>query len=261
MEANQNWIERNEDIINRLCGSNKCDVNDFLQWQNIRETMFHGCDKIELDTLKNHNWKFWKDALKEDKFGNPLPYPHYKQSSGNLIHHAYNYFQLRPNASVQDINSIYEFGGGYGSFCRLMYRLGFKGSYIIQDLPALLELQELFLSKIELGVHINRRELVQGDKQVSLIDELKAPLNVDLLVATWSLSEAPVSLRDKVLENVNATNILIAYQEAWGGIDNEEYFTNLTVSKPEYAWITHKIQHLPNSWYMIGTKHKRREDD
>ena len=56
---------------------------------------------------------------------------------------------------ARDLSSsgvIVEFGGGYGSMCRLLHKLGFSGQYFIYDLPEFVALQRYFLKSIGMPV-------------------------------------------------------------------------------------------------------------
>src|SRR5207244_11597755 len=53
---------------------------------------------------------------------------------------------------VDDLACVLEFGGGYGSMCRLFHNLGFRGRYLIFDLPAFSALQRFFLRSIGMCV-------------------------------------------------------------------------------------------------------------
>jgi hypothetical protein len=46
---------------------------------------------------------------------------------------------------MYDTDCIIEFGGGFGSMCRLVHALGFRGQHIIFDLPPVWALQRYYL--------------------------------------------------------------------------------------------------------------------
>ena len=117
------------------------DPREFLRWPVIMQTMFVTFPPFvlnELRFLRAQNWRGrWKEAIRESDVGRPHRYPLYPASSGNLIHYAYHLasFEQRMRASISDMGCVVEFGGGYGGMCRLIHRLGFKGRYVIFDLP------------------------------------------------------------------------------------------------------------------------------
>ena len=104
------------------------DPRNFLNWKVIQNTMFYKPDIKELKYIKKHkNFDILKKAITESKIGNLKPFYALKCSSGNLIHHAYSLLQCFDNIEdINDYSRIIEFGGGYGSMCRLCYNLGFN---------------------------------------------------------------------------------------------------------------------------------------
>jgi len=250
---NSTWVELNKNIESLL---EHQDVTKFLQWKPIGRTMVHSnCHKNKLNWLQNNSWNIWEKAIQEDAFGGPIPYLQYPKSSGNLILHAYNFSQLRPTGNVKDIKSIFEFGGGYGSLCRLIHRLGFKGTYTIYDLPTCLKLQDLFLSNINLSdVKINKDKICEGEGQINLIEKLPEPMSVDLFIATWSLSETPILMRETILKAIDFKECLISFYNDWGGINNDVYFKQLIKDMPQYNWTLTPAADLPSNYYLIGRK-------
>ena len=237
------WTEKCVQIENRIKSDS---IENFLNWQEIQETMFHEANPIELNHLISSNVRDWISTVKEDVFGNPRPYPLYSASSGNIIHHAYLLDRLISRISLQDVNSVFEFGGGYGSLCRLFYNMNYTGSYTILDLPVFCKLQRLYLSNI----NSTKTKL---DKEITLITKMHngVKINVDLFIALSSISEAPRELRNSIFEKVKFKKVLITYYKEWCG-DNIEYFTNLINKMPEYNWVTIPIQHLPGNFILIG---------
>lgn len=225
------------------------DCSDFLQWPFIINDMFHTPPNLVFDTLTNSKyWELWKGALEEDSFGKPTPYSLYPKGSGNLLFHAYSLLQLANFISefnVKNLKSIYEFGGGYGSFCRMLHKMGFVGEYTIYDLPVFSKLQGIFLKNVGLA-----------DKKISLISDWpeETEINADLFVAMWSISESPIELRDKILSMVKSKYILITYREEWLGFDNVTYFKKFKEDRLNYTWIDYTISYLPTDHYLLGKK-------
>ena len=135
------------------------DPREFLRWDVIQKTMFVAYSDYlykELKYLKHlADWKTrWHDAIKESSAGHPTPFVFYPASSGNLIHHAYHVaqFEEKTEIHVDKMDCILEFGGGYGSMCRLFHTLGFKGKYVIFDLPSFSGLQKYYLKTLGIPV-------------------------------------------------------------------------------------------------------------
>jgi hypothetical protein len=224
-------------------------ISDFLRWPIIRTTMFHSCKPIEYQSIISSScYSEYAPALIESVVGNPLLYSWRSRSSGNLIHTAYHIkcFTETFHIPFKEISSIVEFGGGYGCMCRFIYEIGFSGSYTIYDLAEFGALQKYYLTATG---HLK-------DHSISFTSDVSAPRipkNPDLLIATWSLSESPLTIRSQFLESIGKpTYILIAFQEKFDDIDNQEYFEKMKETFAEYTWVSTPILHLPGSWYLFG---------
>lgn len=187
------------------------DPEKFLRWSTSVATMFVGNApyvKHELDTFGNK----WKKAAEEVWFGDPVPYKYARWTSGNFIHMAYHLrmFERLSWYLVENLGSVYEFGGGYGAMAVVARQAGFGGEYVIQDLPELSLLQRYYLSNV--GV------------EAELVVDLPESRDFDLFVACFSLSEVDVDTREYILDNVSATTYLFAFQHVWEGLNNTEWF-------------------------------------
>lgn len=239
------------------------DPQEFLQWDVIVKTMFvrnQPYTRLELKCLREQSdWgSRWQQAIRESSVGRPTSCRWLPCSSGNLIHHAYHLLQLEQKASkrIDDFGLVFEFGGGYGSMCRLVHNLGFQGAYVIFDLPTLSLLQEFFLKSI--GVTDASKRTVRC---ISDLHQLRGALasyrgvNNSLFIATWSVSEVPVELREVFLDLVSPFNaFLIAYQKRFAQTDNVSFFRKWRErrSQQNTRWFDWKIDHLPNHRYLIG---------
>jgi len=270
-QGESRWLE-NIHRLNELVDSE--DPRYFLQWDVIKRTMEVGnADFIEteLDYLKQlNNWDRWKKAIQENSSGNPTYSNIYPESSGNLIHHAYHVAQYEylTSKNVNDLDCIFEFGGGYGGMYRLIHNLGFKGKYIIFDFPEFSALQQYFIKSIGLEVHTidSFKQAKSGVICVSDIHILKNFLlnyvtaDTSMFLATWSLSECPVEFRNEILPMVNNwRSFLIAYQGQFEGIDNINFFKDWSENQLGINWNNKKIEHIPNdfycnNFYLIGNR-------
>lgn len=176
--------------------------------------------------------------------------------STNLIHQAYSLSQL--DLGISKLDAILEFGGGYGAMCLLCRRLGFKGRYIIYDLPEFSLLQQYYLScynvEAEYWASLTELEL----KPIKKSSELHAPFSrnvVDLLIGLWSLGEVDdLSFRDYFLGWYPAQNYLFAYGRTWHGINNTKWFDRLQYKYQEIEWLSKQIDHLPAHCYLTGVR-------
>jgi hypothetical protein len=266
-DSERKW-SGNSNCLKELVLTN--DAREFLRWHAISGSMFvkhAGYIEQELKYLKSlPDWDSrWAEAIKECSTGHPIPYHLYPKSSANLIHHAYHWaqFEEKTGVGVNNIDFIFEFGGGYGSMCRLLYNLGFRGNYLLFDLPAFSALQKFFLKSIGVRVHsidsFNKGE--QGAICISELEQLKEILSErsgeekSMFIATWSISEAPVGIRALILPFISRFNaFLIAYQHQFKEVDNVAFFKDWKTTQEDINWYEWEIEHIKRSWYLVGQR-------
>jgi hypothetical protein len=246
------------------------DPREFLRWDVILDTMFvddASYVATELNHLKyNKDWDVrWRAAIKESPAGHPLPYIIFPSSSGNLIHHAYHLaqFEEKTSADICDMDYVFEFGGGYGSMCRLFFNLGFHGKYIIFDFPPFSSLQRYYLKTSGVQVYPAGPLRESGKGAICLSDSklLSALLtecrenSESLFIATWSLSESPVAVREMILPlSSNFYSFLIAYQDRFGEVDNLDFFSKWKDTVRGVDWHSWPIEHIPGNNYLMGKR-------
>jgi putative sugar O-methyltransferase len=253
----------------------KKDPSMFLRWYPIRNTMNISNSKfvlIELKSLKRtKRWdNFWKDFIKEPFIGGQIPFIFDFSTSGNTIHLAYiiNEFEKKINKNISDFDYIFEFGGGYGNLCRLIHKRGFNGKYVLFDMPVFSSLQKFYLKSVGLSIFdFNDIEEIKNKKSgifcIKNIDEIIKILEEtdsnnpmrNLFIATWSISESPIYIREKFHKFISNFNyFLIAYQDKFGEVNNKEYFKNLKRFNPKARWHDWSLEHLPGHNILIGLK-------
>jgi len=243
---------------------------DFLRWP-IFSNMFVGNEYYIITEfvhlLRRRDWhRRWKEAIRECIAGNPPPFFLYPSSSGNLIHHAYHLSQFEEQAGIKidTLEYVFEFGGGYGSMCRLFYNLGFRGKYLIYDYPALSALQKYFLCSLDIPVYTTTSfaSADTGVVCVSDIEELRPILKNNfrttnsLFIAMWSISETEETLRNFIHSLIPGfSSYFVAYQDQFAEMDNIDYFEKV---KRDYGrlfqWKERKIRHLRGNNYLIGRR-------
>lgn len=221
--------------------------NDFINWDVIQNTMFYEAPEIEYINIACK--KSILEGVKENKVGYPKPYYLNLKTSGNLVHHAYSLHQISDFLNHQSIDSIVEFGGGYGSMCRLLRNLDYFGRYTIFDLPEFLALQEFYLRSVD-------KKYINNTFFKNKLTDLKKIKKYDLLIATWSLSECSLELRNEFLTSIDCDCYLIAFQSEFEGINNMEYFKDFVNSMKSHQMKILAIDHLPNNYYLIGSRGK-----
>lgn len=237
--------------IFRNTSNNLKNFEDFLNWPIIKQTMFIGNPQyvnIELDYLKKlNNWPDWSTAIIENNIGNPEIFPNYPSSSGNLIHHAYHValFENITNLKINSFDTVFEFGGGYGSMCRLFRNLNYKNKYIICDLEEFTSLQKYYLSKLNMSCEF----LLEKELNSYEFTGKK------MFIATWSLSETPENLINYVTNKVsNFDAFLIAFNRTFINGDNPRYFENFIKGIGDIKYSMFEIDHMKDNFYLIGAK-------
>lgn len=241
---------------------------EFLRWDVITQTMFVDDApyvRAELRSLKQRpDWNVrWRPAIEESPVGRPMPYVFCPRSSGNLIHHAYHLaqFEEKTGGEIQHLDLVLEFGGGYGSMCRLFHNLGFRGTYIIFDLPHFSLLQEYYLRALGLRLQPGAQERVtfaEGVYCISDVEKLTTILDSSefsksLFLGTWSISETPIHVREKFVPLLSRFNsFLIAYQERFEDVDNIGFFAAWKQTKMDIVWHHWPIAHIPGNHYLVG---------
>lgn len=243
----------------------------FLRWDVLLHTMVVTHPHymaIELNYLQSlPEWDTrWKSAVVEPQMGWPIPFPAYPESSGNILHQAYHLakFEECTGLRIDQMESIFEFGGGYGCLCHLCHNLGFQGKYVIFDLPIFSALQTFYLQALGYDLHpsvTGFKNAYEGIYCMSSLDELvevmPAGRDIDpaLLIGTWSLSEVPLPLRNKILSQIELFHaLLIAFQDVFEKRDNLKYFQNWQEATPGFKFETWPIKHLPGNFYLMGKR-------
>ena len=243
----------------------KYNLKRFLCWRVINNTMFFNdslATKIELKYLIKSNFlkNYGEQILYESSVGSPTYSSYLIKSSSNLIHHAYHLsvFEKLSMKKIKDHETIVEFGGGYGSMCRLIYRMGYTGSYIIYDFEHFNIIQNYYLKSIGLKLNVKiLKKFTQLKKNnyiylVSDLNVLKKILNKNsktLFLSTWGFSECPVDLR-VFFKNIikNSCSLLLGFQKKFNDINNLYYFKSNFFTQKTYL---KKINHIKNNFYLI----------
>ncbi|MEQ6121922.1 hypothetical protein [Reichenbachiella sp. MALMAid0571] len=245
IELTQSWENFQRKMVKEFENG---DPNEFLRFPTVQGTMFFSARQVQFIELKeSRSWNHFRNAIVENSLGNPPIYKYYPRSSGNLVHHAYSLNKILQVIDIEEflkLRSILEFGGGYGSFCRLVSNIGYRNQYTIYDLPVFNKIQKWYLSSV-----------IDSAKIEYLTDsKLLSNRNPDSFIALWSLSESPMSLR-KTFEPVIRSSkiVLIAFQKEFHGIDNWLYFNGLVDRGIVKNGKIFEIPSIPNNYYLLGT--------
>jgi len=229
------WERHRWEIIRHVKND---DPERFLRWSTIEATMFPRETRWirrEFDSLEPK----WMQTIREPFFGNPVPMPYCKWTSGNLVHQAYHLsmWESFTGQRICDLGIIYEFGGGYGAMAMIAARAGFGGDYFIQDVPEVSLLQEYYLSNVGVDAVLTTETL---------------DIEADLVVGCYSFSEVPTDLRESVLARAKGRSYLFAYQDVFYEVDNHGWFKEFAHGRPHLDWHGIEVEHLPGRYYLIG---------
>jgi len=236
----------------------RADPRGFLRWDVIIERMAQSKPEvttIELAALRAlPDWETrWKPALREIAVGRPIPYAEFPESSEPLIQAAYTLSQLESMAGrpAHEWEHVVEFGGGFGNLCRLMHQLGFRGTYVIFDLPPFTLLQRYYLRSAGILRDDERRIVLTSDFAELERAVAEIPSGAwATFVACWSLSETPLALRERVRPLVERIGrYCIAYQEQYGEVDNAKFFGAHWIDGPRTV---KRIAHRSADHYLVG---------
>ena len=197
-------------------------------------------------------------ALTESPVGQPLVNPYYPLTSPLLAQHAYHLTRLLEctDFDLSRLQLVVEFGGGYGSFYRLLRNLGYRNRYVICDLPVMCALQRFYLRNVfPTGPDAEppaNLQWLSGDMQSALKREASQQ-SPSLFIATWSLSETPPAVRDEIAPVMGGFGYIVcAYQRTFGSHDNVQYFASLEKLLPRFNWHHAECPVYRNNFYLIG---------
>lgn len=202
-------------------------------------------------------------ALTESPVGRPLVNPHYPLSSPLLVQHGYHLLRLleATDLDLSALRLVVDFGAGYGSFFRLLRNLGYRERYLIWDLPVMCALQRFYLRNVfptgPGGQPPGNLEWLSSGEPAApaVVSGHCAQNQPSLFIATWSLSETPLAVRQQIAATLcGFTHILCAYQRTFGEHDNVKYFQLLEKSLPDFAWQHAECPIFRRNFYLIGRR-------
>lgn len=220
-----------------------------------------------LELLKDKKKSFWKKLIYEDNVGSPVRYFLYPYSSGNKIHQTFHLkkFNDFSKINLKEFNYVIEFGGGYGNMAKTFKRISPNINYIIFDTIEVNLLQYYYLKKSNIKVTMKNFK----KKQVNLINDLKILKKLinkikhqkkTLFIANWSLSEIPISLRNKlnfIFKDIDYQ--IISFQDHFEKINNKRYFEKIMKNniKKKRLSIIKDMKSKTNNYYLFSTSNVR----
>ncbi len=215
------WALRNAKLVRDLL---PVPGPDFLRHPEIRYQMFVD-ERVIPHELPYVRSRLGDDELlAEDTVGAPptvvLPGSGLRTSSNTIhqLHHLLRY-QEATGRRVREAGTIVEWGGGFGSLMRLLYRMhGGQPTCVIIDTPIFSALQWLYLSAVlgEGNVVLHRSGPVTPVAScvnvvpVGLVDEVD--VDADLFISNWALNESTAAAQRCVVERgwFGADSLLLA---------------------------------------------------
>ncbi len=237
---------------------------NFLNNPIIQKTMFVNCSSwidVELKYLKQRiNDKKLKYLLRENAVGAP-PISNYKYlTSGNSIHMLYHLerFIDSTKCNLNKINSVVEWGGGYGNFARIFFKLIRGCTYVMIDLPLFSVLQWIYL-KVAVGRDkVNIIKSVDDKIVKNRINILPVcfldyfNIDCDLFISTWALSESNAYSQQCVREKgwLESNHLLLGYQSKSKKFPFAEEIMRYVHTKDDNI-IFEDIDFLPGNKYIF----------
>lgn len=265
--ASPHWRGRCEAMVEAVMTK---PLEDFLVWSNDVSI----CEY-------NDSFKKWHAELKADPY-----WPRWQKLTRKsrekdhvlsvdagatpiTVQHAYHLKKFEEWTKTkfwEDVDLIVEVGGGYGNFARMLWLDGYRGGHGIIDLPHVREIQTLFLDRLD-GVGRDTFLWTEEDLGEDVFQSLTRgfrEFDRIAFVATWSLSETPMSFREKLFPALHehCTKYLIASQWTydWTGsdpeqqkYDNQQYFEQF-MKDAGGTWVVRPVPHHETESYLFGVK-------
>lgn len=229
---------------------------------------FDSPQKHEMEYLRSHEavWKLCT-RYKESLVGQPSKDCPELGISANSLGMLYYFGRISEQAPGLRLNSIIEFGGGYGCLCRVFLELlPRKPTYVIIDLPEMLALQYVFLrascrsykiaAHTELPLKI-KKECVNL-VPVSHLGELS--FSADLFVSTFALSEATDVVQKALARNkfcgVNSLYIVGQNTQAqpWKELALEPPDVIQSAASEAFRKVSIRPFHFADAWEMVASQ-------
>jgi len=245
----------------------------FLRNQMLKQTMFAHLPKIATEIQKKLITDFYgkseaQSLLHENSAGKPILNDFQYKTSGNSIHHLYHFtkFSKETKTPLKELNSVVEFGGGYGNAAKIFRKINANATYTIVDIPIFSYIQFVYLSTVfgpdKVVMFDDTEKIIKGKINIvplhkGYVQKLNSSLNApDLFISTWALSETNEATQSmiKKLNYFNSKSILLAYQKA---SDAFAFSQNIEDLPAEYHKIYQsEIAHQKENFYLFASNDK-----
>jgi hypothetical protein len=220
----------------------------------------------QLDLAEKYFEAMLPDAFFQEKLlprlcdppmGNPYLCPFFPITSPISVQHNY-YLMLIHQYLGEDLSTnnhirhITEIGGGYGNLCRVIIANGYKGKYVIVDLPEMHQMQKHYLK------YACPQVLEQNQVTFLGTDNPGLAANNDksgFLFGTFSVCEMPMDLRLDLEKYYNKFEYLFfTYYIAYDGVDNVAYFKQLETKLSLLYTVYHFQDFARRAWFLIAKR-------
>ena len=247
--------------------SSKIPTSKFLKYKSIKGPLHSNQQYLAMKYLKAINTSMSQfssdrrdllnELLTDEPFGAPNSSYFCPRSSTQNIQHIYHLLLMQRNLGLDfnTLSRVFEFGGGYGNVARLISMSGFCGTYSIFDFNLMGLIQKYYLS----NARATADKFTQFEFVSSLEEFTKDSIDIDdgnsLFIATWSMSESPVAVRESLLNKIKSTKyIYITFQDRWHGNDNLEYFSSLSAKLKSHTSHIIPCTIFTGNYYFVGTR-------
>ena len=251
--AIDHWNEISTNIVDQITNDDK----NFLRNPWVRNALHPNQYYYSFLYYKKLRENYSKEKLKhlcrDIGLGNPLNDIMVQGASPASLKHFFllDNIQRELGIDFRNLNQIVEFGGGYGSMCRVFFdNMENNICWNIVDLPIIIELQKAYLSDSLKKEDFNKITFNTDCKNIKVDTK-------SLFIATWSLSETPLSLRYNLENWISSFDyIYITFQKQYGEISNYQYFNGLK-GKLESHEVNIKQSNIYNGHYYLICRSKR----
>lgn len=189
-----------------------------LSQGKVMRTIGYNDPKYTRILLKKHQGGDLFERVKDPSYGNPATVDGYSMSTLRCLEYMK---YLESYVDLKEINSVTDFGSGYGNFCRIWKTFNPNVKYYNVDLEEMLMMQKDWIENTvenkEDIYYITHRQLDQVDT------------NKSLFIAAYSLNECSFDIRKEVEPYFqNYDHILIVYNQLFNNeYDNVKYFNDI----------------------------------
>lgn len=203
------WNFKRRKILNQIRKYRGCE--NMLSWSVMHESFYAGVTPYS-QSLYDRLTPRMLDVTPDPGIGKPNVPLFPNGASGTYVNQAWllQEWERLTGKEVDKLDSVYEFGGGFGVMAVVLNRLGFTGEHIIYDFPEVNLLQRWYLAEVGVPAVITD-EIEEGHS--------------DLLISIAALSEAPIIKRAEILLDRTADHWLLWYRDRWQEMDNKTFFS------------------------------------